>query len=334
MSLRPAVITGVGSYVPEEVLTNEDLEEIVDTSDEWIVSHTGIKERRIASDDQASSDLGAEAALAALDDADLTPEDVELIIVPTVTPDYMFPVTANNLQAAIGAPNSAGAFDLLSGCTGFIYGLHVARQFVATGETRTALVVAAEKLTSITNWTDRSTCVLFGDGAGAAVVQPGEGEVSETGLMSFVLESYGEHGHLLDVPAGGSRKPLDQEALEAREHCLRMNGPELFKLAVRGVPEVAEKAISKAGLTNADIDWVVMHQANLRIIDAAARRLDIPEDRMVVNVDKFGNTSGASIAIALDEAYRDGRVTAGDNVLLVGFGAGFSLGAAVVRWGK
>ncbi|MBD3291684.1 MAG: beta-ketoacyl-ACP synthase III [Armatimonadia bacterium] len=333
MSLRPAVITGVGSYVPDEVLTNEDLEKIVETSDEWIVSHTGIKERRIASDEQASSDLGKEAALAALDDAGLTPNDVQLIICPTVTPDHLFPVTGNMIQAALGAENTA-AFDLLSGCTGFVYGLWTARQFVATGELDCVLVVAAEKLTSITNWTDRSTCVLFGDGAGAAVVQPGEGDPSETGLLSFVLESYGEHGYLLDIPAGGSRRPLDEEALANHEHCLRMNGPELYKIAVRGVPDVAEKAIEGAGLTNHDIDWVVMHQANMRIIDAAARRLDIPNDHMVVNIEKFGNTSGASIAIALDEAYRDGRIQPGDNVLLVGFGAGFSLGAGVLRWGN
>jgi len=333
MSRRPAVITGVGSYVPDEVLTNADLEKIVETSDEWIVSHTGIRERRIASDEQASSDLGTQACIAAMEDAGVTAEDIELIICPTVTPDQFFPTTANTIQANLGAPNSA-AFDLLSGCTGFVYGLHVASQFVGTGEMDTVLVVAAEKLTSITNWTDRSTCVLFGDGAGAAVVQAGEGDASEVGMLSFVLESYGEYGYLLDIPAGGSRKPLTPEALEANEHCLRMNGPELYKIAVRGVPDVAEKAINKAGLTNADIDLVVMHQANMRIIEAAARRLDIPDEHMVVNIDRLGNTSGASIAIALDEAYRDGRVHTGDNVLLVGFGAGFSLGASVVRWEK
>ncbi len=334
MSLRPAVVTGVGSYVPERVLTNADLEKIVETSDEWIVSHTGIRERRIASDEQASSDLGAEAARAALADAGLTPADVQYIICPTVTPDQLFPATANCIQAAIGVPNSAGAFDLLSGCTGFIYGLQVARQFVASGAMDTVLVVAAEKLTSITNWTDRSTCVLFGDGAGAAVVQAGEGDPATTGLLSFVLESHGEYGHLLDMPAGGSRKPLTHEGLDGHENCLRMSGPDVYKIAVRGVPDVAEKAIMRAGLTNADIDWVIMHQANMRIIEAGARRLDIPDDRLVVNIDRFGNTSGASIAIAMDEAYRDGRIKTGDNILLVGFGAGFSLGAAVLRWGK
>ncbi|MGC9319389.1 MAG: beta-ketoacyl-ACP synthase III [Armatimonadota bacterium] len=333
MSVRPAVITGVGSYVPERVLTNADLEEIVDTTDEWIVSHTGIKERRIASDDQATSDLALEASLRALEDAGVEAEELGLIVCATVTPDHLFPATANIIQDRIGAENAA-AFDLLSGCTGFVYGLYVARQFIATGDRDAVLVIAAEKLTSITDWTDRSTCVLFGDGAGAAVVQPGEGDPAEVGLIAFELQSHGEHGGLLDVPAGGSRQPLDQELLAAHENCLHMNGPELFKLAVRGIPEVAGKTIAKAGITNRDIDWVVMHQANMRIIDAAARRLDIPNERMVVNVDRYGNTSGASMAIALDEVYRDGHLQPGDNVLMVGFGAGFSLGGAVVRWSE
>ncbi len=332
MSLRPAVITGVGSYVPDRVLTNADLEQIVDTTDDWIVSHTGIRERRIAADDQASSDLGLAAARRALEDAGLGPEDIPLIICATITPDHLFPVTAAFIQDGLGAP--AAAYDLLSGCTGFVQALWTARQFVATGECEHVLVVSADKLTSITDWSDRSTCVLFGDGAGAAVVSAGEGDPSATGLLAFELQTYGEHGSLLRVPAGGSRRPVDQEALDAREHCLRMEGPELFKLAVRGIPDIAERSLAKAGLTYEDIDWLIMHQANLRIIEAAARRLRVPDDRLVINIDKYGNTSAASMAIALDEVYRDGRLQPGHNILMVSFGAGFSLGGAVIRWGS
>jgi 3-oxoacyl-[acyl-carrier-protein] synthase-3 len=332
MSLRPAVISGVGSYLPEKVLTNADLERIVDTTDDWIVSHTGIKERRIAAEDEASSDMGLIAAQRALNNAGLTPKDLGLILVATVTPDRCFPSTACMIQKGLGAPNSVAAFDLSSGCTGFVMGLSVASQFIETGAMDHALVIAAEKLTSVTDWTDRATCVLFGDGAGAAVVSAGEGAMGETGILSFALESYGEHGELLTIPAGGSRSPMTPELLAARDNCIRMEGPELFKLAVRGIPEIAGKVIAEAGLTSADIDCVVMHQANLRIIEAASKRLNIPEERVVVNVDKYGNTSAASMAIALDEAYRTGMLKPGGNLLLVGFGAGFTLGGAVVRW--
>lgn len=333
MSLRPAVIAGLGSYVPDRILTNADLEKIVDTTDEWIVSHTGIRERHIADDDQASSDLGYEAARRALEDAGMEADELDLIICATITPDHFFPATSNILQDRLGA-KSAAAYDLLSGCTGFVLALWTARQFVASGELDNVLVLSAEKLTSITDWTDRSTCVLFGDGAGAAVVTAGEGDPADTGLIAFVMESYGQYGNLLCVPAGGSRQPLDHEALDAHENCLHMEGPELFKLAVRGIPEVAEKVIARAGLTTEDIDWVIMHQANLRIIESAAKRLNIPDERVVVNVDRYGNTSAASMAIALDEIYRDGRLQPGDTILMVGFGAGFTLGGAIVRWGS
>ena len=232
----------------------------------------------------------------------------------------------------MGIPNSAAAFDLVSGCTGFVIALATGAQFIEAGALDTVLVIATEKLTAITDWTDRATCVLFGDGAGAAVLQPGEGEPGETGLIAFLLESYGEHGGLLRLPAGGSRQPLTPELLAERENCIRMEGPELFKLAVRGVPEIAEKVVAKAGLTLADINCVIMHQANLRIIEAAAKRLDIPDERLVVNVDRYGNTSAASMAIALDEACQTGKLKSGDYLLLVGFGAGFTLGAAVIRW--
>lgn len=332
MSLRPAVIAGVGSYLPDQVLSNADLERIVDTSDEWIVSHTGISERRIAAADEATSDLGVIAARRALEAAGVSPDQVGMVLVATVTPDHTFPSTSCLIQHKLGVPNSAAAFDLVSGCTGFVMGLATGAQFIETGALDTVLVIASEKLTAITDWSDRSTCVLFGDGAGAAVLRPGAGQVGETGLVAFLLESYGEYGSLLTIPAGGSRLPLTPELLAEHENCIHMEGPELFKLAVRGIPEIAEKVIAKAGLTPADIDWVIMHQANLRIIEAAAKRLNIPDERLVVNVDRYGNTSAASIAIALDEIYREGKLSAGDNVLLVGFGAGFTLGAAIIRW--
>ena len=330
MTPSSAYIRGVGSYLPDRVLTNAELEQIVETTDEWIVSHTGIRERRIASDDQATSDLALAAGQRALEDAGIGPEDLDLVTVTTVTPDHFFPATACIVQDKIGARNAA-AFDLVSGCTGFVYGLSLASQFVENGQMDYVLVISAEKLSCIADWTDRSTCVLFGDGAGAAVVGPGE---PGFGMLAFVLESYGEHGDLLRVPAGGSRMRINEEILARHDDCLRMEGPELFKLAVRGVPEVSEKVIAKAGLENSDIDWVVMHQANIRIIESAAKRMDIPDERVVVNVDRYGNTSAASMAIALDEVYREGKLQRGDNILLVGFGAGFTLGGAVVRWAK
>jgi len=329
MPSHNAHIRGLGSYLPDKVLTNADLERIVDTTDEWIVSHTGIRERRIAADDQATSDLALLAGQRALQDAGVGPEGLDLVIVTTVTPDHFFPATACIVQDKIGARNAA-AFDLVSGCTGFVYGLSVASEFIQTGAMQYILVISAEKLSCITDWTDRSTCVLFGDGAGAAVVGTGSGEA---GLLAFVLESYGDHGDLLMIPAGGSRLRIDEEVLARHDDCLTMEGPELFKLAVRGIPEVSDKVIAKAGLDNSDIDWVIMHQANIRIIESAAKRLSIPDDRVVINVDKYGNTSAASMAIALDEVYRQGKLQRGDNILLVGFGAGFTLGAAVVRWG-
>jgi 3-oxoacyl-[acyl-carrier-protein] synthase-3 len=329
MSSRNARIQGLGSYLPDRVLTNADLERMVDTTDEWIISHTGIRERRIAADHQATSDLALAAGQRALEDAGVDAASLDLVIVTTVTPDHFFPATACIVQDKIGA-RSAGAFDLVSGCTGFVYGLGVASQFIENGAMDYVLVVSAEKLSCITDWTDRATCVLFGDGAGAAVVGPGDGH---QGVLAFVLESYGEHGDLLVVPAGGSRLRIDEQVLARHDDCLRMEGPELFKLAVRGIPEISEKVISQAGLDSSDIDWVIMHQANIRIIESAARRLSIPDDRVVINVDKYGNTSAASMAIALDEVYRQGKLRPGDNILLVGFGAGFTLGAAIVRWG-
>ncbi len=328
--MRGAIVTGIGSYVPEQIISNADLERIVDTSDEWIVSHSGIRQRRMATSDQASSDLGTLAGQCALEDAQLTANDLDLIICSTVTPDTIFPATACLIQANLGATQT-GAFDLVSGCTGFVYGLGVASGFIRSGAYQHILVISTEVLTRITNWTDRSTCVLFGDAAGAAVVSPGE---PDTGLLAYELISVGEAGDLLMVPGGGSRTRLTPERLAQHLDCLAMNGPELFKLAVRGVPEVAKRVVAKAGLKMKDIDLVVMHQANQRILDSVAKRLDLPEEHVVSIVEKYGNTSAASMPLALDLAYRQGRLKPGDNVLLVGFGAGFTLGGAVLRWTK
>jgi 3-oxoacyl-[acyl-carrier-protein] synthase III len=330
MQLRGSKIFGVGSYLPDKVLSNADLEKIVDTTDEWIVNHTGIRERRMADASQACSDLCIPAASSALLDAGITPDQIGMVIVTTVTADMTFPATACLVQDAIGAKH-AGAFDLVSGCTGFIYGLGVSHGLIASGSCEYALVISGEVLTRVTDWTDRSTCVLFGDGAGAAVVGPAE---PGAGVLSFVLRSMGEFGDLLKISAGGSRLPMTPELLAQHEDCIRMQGHDVFKLAVRGVPEVAQAAMDKAGVGAHDIACAVMHQANRRILDAAAKRLDIPEDRVVVNVDRYGNTSAASIPIALDEVYRAGRLAPGDLVLLLGFGAGFTLGAAVVQWDK
>ena len=325
---RGATICGVGSYVPERVLTNADLEQMLDTSDEWIVSHTGIRERRVAADDQASSDLGIIAAQRALQDADVSPTDLDLIIVNTVTPDMFFPATACLIQDGLGATN-AGAFDLSSGCTGFVYALAAGANFIRVGDYEYVLIVCAETLTRIADWTDRSTCVLFGDGAGATVLKPA---AEGGGLLSYVLESYGEYGDLLMLPGGGSRLRLTPDLIAQHKDCLEMMGPEIFKLAVRGIPEVAQKALAQAGVSASAVKAVVMHQANKRILDAAAERLSVPRDRVVCTVDRYGNTSAASVPLALDDLYRRGRLAPGDIVLLVGFGAGFTLAAAVVRW--
>jgi 3-oxoacyl-[acyl-carrier-protein] synthase-3 len=328
MNVRGARISGIGSYVPDKILTNADLEKMVSTTDEWIVSHTGIRERHIADESQATSDLGLIAAQRALADAGLQAEDIDLIIVATVTPDHAFPSTACLIQAGLGAANAAG-FDLAIGCTGFIYALVTASQFIASGAFEHVLVVASDTLSRITDWTDRATCVLFGDGAGAAVLEacePGDG------VLSFSMQTMGEYGSYLSVPAGGSRRPVDAEALAEGLTFLRMEGHEVFKLAVRGCPEVAERALQKAGVSSHEISWAVMHQANLRIIDAAAKKLDIPDERVYVNIERYGNTSGATIPIALDELHQAGKLKAGEMILLIGFGAGFSLGAMVLKW--
>lgn len=325
-----AKVLGLGSYLPKRVLTNAELEARpeLDTSDEWIVRRTGIRERHLAADNEATSDLATKAAEACLSDAQVGPGEIQLIVVATVTPDMLFPATACLVQRNLKAKRAAG-FDLLLGCTGFVSALATGAQFVKTGAFQRVLVIGADTLSRITNWTDRSTCVLFGDGAGAILLGPGQpGE----GLLSFVMSNDGEAAHLLTLPAGGSRMRVTTEAIAAHLDCIQMEGKELFRLAVEGIPRVAEDAMAAAGLGPDAIDLMVMHQANTRIMDAAAERLGFPSEKVAVTIDKHGNTSAASMPLALDELRRQGRLSRGTTILLVGFGAGFSLAAAVLRW--
>jgi 3-oxoacyl-[acyl-carrier-protein] synthase-3 len=318
----------MGSYVPEKVLTNEDLEKLVDTSAEWIVSRSGIRERRIAEPGQATSDLALEAAQKALQDAGIGPAQVDLIIVATNTPDSFFPAVACIVQERLGAVN-AGAFDLLAGCTGFLYGLSVAAGFVSAGLHRHVLVIGAETLSRITDWEDRNTCVLFGDGAGAAVV----GRVPRGyGLIHTRLGADGSGGPHLCLPAGGSRLPASRETVAQRLHFTRMNGREVFKFAVRTCGDGSLEALAAAGLTVKDVDFLIPHQANIRIIEAAAKRLEMPMEKVLVNVDRFGNTSTASIPMALDEAVSQGRIKDRDNILMAAFGAGLTWAVTIMRW--
>ncbi|MEK3714925.1 beta-ketoacyl-ACP synthase 3 [Paenibacillus sp. FSL R7-0333] len=326
--LRPVGIIGTGKYVPERILTNSDLEKIVETNDEWIVSRTGIRERHIAAPEQATSDLAYEAALKALKSAGMKAEELDLIIVATVTPDSAFPSTACILQDKLGAKNAA-AFDLSAACSGFVYSLATATGFIQNGMYNNALVIGADTLSRITDYTDRNTCVLFGDGAGAVIV----GEVPEgRGFQSFDLGAEGSGGSLLNLEAGGSRLPASQQTVEDKKHFIYMNGREVFKFAVRVMGSATERVLTKAGLSKENIDLFVPHQANIRIIQSAMQRLDLPPEKVVVNVDKYANTSAASIPLALVEAAEEGRMKAGDAVLMVGFGGGLTWGASVLIW--
>lgn len=326
--LRTVSITGVGSCVPERVLSNGDLERMVETSDEWITTRTGIRERRIAADGQATSDLATEAARRALADAGVRPEEVDLIIVATVTPDMPFPSTACLVQHRLGATRAA-AFDIEAACSGFVYALDIASHFVASHTYNTVLVIGAEKMSSVVDWTDRNTCVLFGDGAGAAVLQ---NRPSAHGLLTTCLGSDGGKASLLELPAGGSACPPTAETVAARRHFLRMDGKETFKNAVTAMVTAANQALERCGLAIGDIRCVIPHQANQRILSAVAERLGARPDQVFSNVERYGNTSAASVGIALDEAVKSGRIQRGDLVLLVVFGAGLTWGAAVIEW--
>ncbi|NQT75445.1 MAG: ketoacyl-ACP synthase III [Candidatus Omnitrophica bacterium] len=325
--MQEAGILGLGCYLPPKRLTNSDLEKIMDTSDEWIITRTGIKERRIASSEKATSDLGLEASRAAIKDAGLKPEDIDLIITATITPDMAFPATACIIQDKIGARNAA-AFDINAACSGFVFALIIAQQFVNTGFYRNVLVVGAEKLTSIVDWKDRSTCILFGDGAGACVV----GRSEDRRILSGFMGADGSGGHLLSVPAGGSRLPATEDTLKNGLHFLKMEGNEVFKIAVRIMVDAANKAIKKAGLELDDISLFIPHQANIRILLAVARRLGVPEEKIFMNIERYGNMSAASTAVALAEAGQQKKIKKGDNIVLVAFGGGLTYGAAVIKW--
>lgn len=327
--LPSVIISGIGFYTPSKVLTNDELSTFVDTSDEWIRTRSGIRERRIAAPDEGTSDMGVAAAKAALADAGLKAEDVDLLIVGTMTPDLTFPSTACLIQHKLGL-RTVPALDVAAACSGFLYTLDVAASMLRGGNYRTALVIGAEKMSSMLNWNDRTTCVLFGDGAGACVLRttdrPG------VGLLDSNLGADGSNPSLLYMPAGGSSCPASVESVKAGLHYLKMNGREVFKLAVKGMETASLQVLRRQGLSADDITCVIPHQANIRIIEALADRLGIGMDRFVINIDRYGNTSAASIPIALAEARAEGRIHSGDSILLAAFGAGLTWGASLIKW--
>jgi len=328
--MASVIIAGVGAYAPERVLTNQELTKMVDTSDEWIVSRSGIRERRIAAADQACSDLAIRAAEKALQDAGVSATDIDLLIVATATPDYPLPSTACVVQHKLGVPPHATAFDIAAACSGFVYALEIAYGQLLTGRYKCALIVGAEKLSSIVDWTDRTTCVLFGDGAGAAVLK--KVDQDGVGIIGSDLGADGELAEYLYTPAGGSRCPANAKTVEEKGHFLRMKGKEIFKNAVRVMETVAREMVEQHHLTFDQISLVIPHQANVRIVEALAGNLGVPMEKFYLNIDRYGNTSSASIPLALDEARRSGRIKPGDLTLLVAFGAGFTYGSTLIRW--
>ncbi len=322
-------IAGLGSYLPEKILTNADLEKMVDTNDKWITERTGIKERRIAKEGQPSSDLAVEAAKIALKNASLDPKEIDLILVATITSDMLCPSTACVVQDKLGATNAA-ALDISAACSGFVYGLVVCHSLICQGQYKKVLLIAAETLSKITDWKDRSTCVLLGDGAGAAVLIPSNSD--KEGLLASTLGAMGSAGNLICLPGGGSLNPATHKTVDERLHYLKMQGNELFKLAVKSLVEAAKTVMQKAKVKPEDINLFIPHQANMRIINASATRLGVPMEKVFINIDKYGNTSAATIPIALDEAFRAGRIKKGDLILLDAFGGGLTWGACLLRW--
>ncbi len=325
---RFAHVTGWGMAAPDRVLTNDDLAKMVDTSDEWILSRTGISERRIAEPEESTATLAVDAALRALESTDINAKDIDLIIVATSSPEYIFPSTACIVQDQIGATH-AGAFDLSAACTGFIYAVNMAAQAIRTGSIENALVIGAETLSRFTNWEDRNTCILFGDGAGAFVLQASD---RPGGVLTCVMRSDGSGENLLSIPAGGSKLPATFETVEKKEHLIQMNGREVFRFATRVMASATREAVSLSGWDIEDVTWVIPHQANLRIIEAAARGLKMPLDKFIINLTSYGNTSTASIPIAACEALDNGKIQDGDHLVLVGFGGGLTWGALTLEW--
>ena len=330
MSAQPiAAITGLGTAVPVRVVPNSHFEGYLETSDQWIVERTGIRERRIAGPDESLSGLCHEASVKALARAGLSAEQLDAIVLGTVTPDRRLPATACDLQALLGATRAA-AFDISAACPGWIYSLAVAEGLIASGRASNVLAIGAEKLSTITDWNDRGTAVLFGDGAGASIVQPAPGD--GRGILSIILGSDGKLADLLYIKGGGSSDPISAKVVEERSHFIRMAGREVFKAAVHTMAKACEQALAKAGVTSEEIDVLSPHQANLRIIEATAKHAQVPMSKVMVNVDRYGNTSAASIQLAIDQAVQEGRIREGSLLLLVTFGAGFTWGSAVVRW--
>lgn len=323
-----AHITGWGMFVPENILTNDDLSKMVDTNDEWIRERTGIRERRIVSENQSTSSLAVEASIKALQVANLRPTDIDLIICSTSTPEYIFPATACLVQDRIGA-TKAGAFDLLAACSGFIFGVNMAAQSIRSGSIQNALVIGAEAMSRFINWKDRDTCILFGDGAGAFVLQASD---MPGGVLSAVMHSDGSGGDSLIIQAGGSKHPATEATVQAGRHYIEMDGKEVFRFATRVMAQATREALDAANIKLEDVKWIIPHQANYRIIEAAARGLKIPIERFVINVERYGNTSTASIPIATVEAVDDGRLQLGDQIVFVGFGAGLTWGALTAEW--
>jgi 3-oxoacyl-[acyl-carrier-protein] synthase III len=322
-------ILGTGSYIPEKIITNKDIENLVETTDEWIITRTGIKERHMARPDQFTSDLAVEAGKKALEAAKLSPADLDLIMVATISPDMPTPATACFVQAKLGASRAA-AFDISAACSGFVYGIAVAKALVQSGQFKKILLVGGEKLTAFIDWTDRGSCMLFGDGAGAVIL--GDVVEGEKEILSSFMTANGLEADLLKIPAGGCRLPSSESSVREKLHTLKMQGREVFKIAVKVMADAVLEGLKRAGLTLAQADIIIPHQANLRIIQAIAERLGLPEEKFFVNIEKVGNTSAASVAIALDHAVREGRIKKGNIVVFVAFGAGTTLASSVVRW--